>query len=157
KHLKQFRGRLMDGDQDDLVVRHRTDDLDDMFAVLRAEAARRLVEQKNVRRTDHIEPHVQPLPFPAGEPLFHRAADDRIAPFTQSEFDQLSFDSSGAIATRKVRRTDGGGKLEILFDGEMIIEGVVLRNIGDEMLERLEMRVKRLAVEQDFSLGWLKL
>ena len=45
KHLEQLRGRLMDRDEDDLVVRHRANDLDDVLAVLRAQAAGRLVEE----------------------------------------------------------------------------------------------------------------
>ena len=72
EHLEKLRGRLVDGDEDDLVVRHRADDLDDVLAVLRAEAACRFVEKENVRAGDHVQADVQPLALAAGERLFHR-------------------------------------------------------------------------------------
>ena len=66
----------MDRDDDDFVVRHRADDLDDVLGVLRGKAGGWLVKEVNVGRADHVEPDVEPFPFAAAERFFHRAADD---------------------------------------------------------------------------------
>ncbi len=65
KHLENLRARLVDGDDDDLVVRHPADDLDHMLGVLRGKAGCRFVEQVNVRHADHVETDIEPLAFAA--------------------------------------------------------------------------------------------
>src|SRR5260370_6951476 len=64
KHLKEFRAGLVNGDNDDLVVRHTANDLDHVFGVFRGEAGSRFVEKINVRHSDHIEPDVETFALP---------------------------------------------------------------------------------------------
>ena len=40
KHLEKLRARLVNGDEDDLVVRHPPDDLDNVFGIFRRKAAK---------------------------------------------------------------------------------------------------------------------
>ena len=117
----------------------------------------RLVEEVNVGRADHIEADVEAFAFAAAERLFHRAADDAVAPFAQAELDQFAFEAPRPIASREVRGADRGGELEIFPDRQVLIESVVLRDVTDVALERVEVVVKRLAVEQNLAAGRLQL
>ena len=89
--------------------------------------------------------------------FFTGAADHAVAPFAQTEFDQLALEAPSAIAAGKVRGTNGGGEFQIFVDGQVFIEGVVLRDVADVALELVEVRVERLAVEQDLAAGRLEL
>ncbi len=142
KHLENFRARLVNGDDDDLVVRHPADDLDDVLGVLRGEPGSRLVEEVNVGHADHIEADVEAFALAAAERLLLRAADDCVAAFAEAELDQLCLQAPGAIAPREVRGANRGGKLQVLPDGQMFVERVVLRNVTDVALERVEVRDK---------------
>ena len=62
-----------------------------------------------------------------------------------------------AIAPREMRRADGGGELQVFLDRQVLVEGVLLRDVADVALERVEILVERLAVEQDLALGRLEL
>ena len=68
-------------------------------------------KRKTSRRADHIEADVEPFALAAAERLFHRAADDAVAPLVQAELDELAFDAAGAVAPGKMRRADGRGEL----------------------------------------------
>jgi len=81
KHLEKFRARLVDRDDDDLVMGEGADDLDDVLGIFRRQTGRGLVEEVNVRRPNHIKADVEPFPFAAAQRFFHRAADDAVAPF----------------------------------------------------------------------------
>ena len=59
EHLEDFGARLVNADNNDLVVRHSADDLHDMLGVLRGEAGSRLIEKVNVRHAYHIEANVE--------------------------------------------------------------------------------------------------
>ena len=72
KHLEKFRARLVNGDDDDFVVRHRANDLDDVLGIFRAQPRGRLVEKINVRRTDHVEADVEPLSLAAAQRFLDR-------------------------------------------------------------------------------------
>ena len=117
----------------------------------------RLVKEVNVGRADHIEADVETFPLASAERLFHRAADDAVAPFAQAELDQFAFEAPGPVASREVRGADRGGKLEIFPDRQVFIESVVLWNVTDVTLERVEVVIKRLAVKQDLAAGRLQL
>ena len=54
-------------------------------------------------------------------------------------------------------RTDRSRKQQIFADREVLIEGVFLRHITDVALERVEVRIKRLSVQDDLAAGRLKL
>ena len=56
-----------------------------------------------------------------------------------------------------MRRADGGGELEVFLDRQVLVESVVLRDVTDVALERVEVFVERLAVEQDLAAGRLQL
>ena len=56
-----------------------------------------------------------------------------------------------------MRRTNRGGELQVLADGQMLIERVLLRNVTDVALQLIEIRIKRLAVEQNLAAGRLDL
>ncbi len=153
KHLENLRARLVNRDDDDFVVRHPADDLDDVLGILRGQAGGRLVEEVDVGRADHVEADVEALSLAAAERFFHRAADDAVAPFAQAELDQFAFEAPRPVAPREVRGANRGGKLEVFPDRQVLVEGVVLRNVTDVTLERVEVVVKRLAVEQDLRRG----
>ena len=67
KHLKNLRARLVNGDDDDLVMRHPTDDLHHVFRVLRGETRSRFIEQIHVRHADHIQPDVETFALAAAQ------------------------------------------------------------------------------------------
>ena len=58
---------------------------------------------------------------------------------------------------REVRGADRGRELEIFPDRQVLVESVVLRDVTDVTLERVEVVIKRLAVEQDLAAGGLQL
>ena len=99
KHLEKFRARLVNGDDDDLVVRHRPNDLEDVFGIFRAEARGRLVEKINVRRTDHVEADIESFAFTTAQHFPDRGPHDGIAPLAQTELDQLSFQAARPVAS----------------------------------------------------------
>ena len=76
---------------------------------------------------------------PPLERLLHRAADDAVAPLAQTELDQFSFQTPSAIAPREMRRTDRGGKLQVLANGQVLVEGIFLRDVTDVALQFVEI------------------
>src|SRR5262245_11511708 len=56
-----------------------------------------------------------------------------------------------------MRRTDRCRELQILTDGEVLVERILLRHVTDVLLQDIELSVKRLPVEQDFAAGRLEL
>ena len=146
KQLKQFRARLVNCDDDDFVVRHRANDLDDVLRVFRRKAGSRLVEQINVRHPDHIETNVESFALATAQRLLDRGADHGIAAFAESELDQFRFQSAHSIAPGQMRRTNRSRKLQILADGQMLVERVLLRNVTDVFLELVEVGIKRAAI-----------
>src|SRR5258708_17130275 len=56
-----------------------------------------------------------------------------------------------------MRCTDGRRELQILTNGEMLVESVLLRHVADVLLQNVEVSVKGLSVEQDFAPGRLEL
>src|ERR1039458_9476552 len=88
KHLEQFRARLMDRDDDDLVVRHATNDLDHVLGVFRRKAGSRFVEKVNVRHADHVEADVEPFALPAAQRLLYRTTDHSVATLAQAKSEE---------------------------------------------------------------------
>ena len=56
-----------------------------------------------------------------------------------------------------MRRADGGGKLQVFTDREMLVEGIFLRDVTDVALELVEVVVERAVIQEDLALGGLKL
>src|SRR3954470_21502968 len=56
-----------------------------------------------------------------------------------------------------MRRADRGGELEVLADGEVLVERVFLRDVTDVALEQIEIFVERPIVEEDLPLRRLEL
>ena len=56
-----------------------------------------------------------------------------------------------------MRRADGSGIFQIFFDGQMLVEGVVLGNVGYIFPEGFVVLVERALVEKHAALGWLEL
>src|SRR5437867_5627828 len=48
-------------------------------------------------------------------------------------------------------------ELQILANGKVFVECVLLRHVTDVLLQNVEVAVKRLAVEQNFAAAWLEL
>ena len=157
KHLKNTRGRLVDRHKHNFVVRHIADDLHDVLGILRAETTGGLIEKKDVGRTDHIEADVQALAFAAAEDFFFRRADNGCPAFVQAEFSEFAIDAAQAFATAEVRGADGGRVFQIFFDGEVFVEGIVLRNVGHVFPQGFVIFVERAFVEKDTALGWAEL
>ena len=89
--------------------------------------------------------------------LLLRAAHYCVAAFAETELDQLCLQTPGAIAPRQVRRANRRRKLQVLADGEMLVESVLLRHVTDVVLEHVEVRIKRLSVEENLAAGGLEL
>ena len=98
KQLEQFGARLVNGDDDDFVVRHRANDLDHVLGIFRRKSRSWLVEQINVRHSNHVEPDVEPFPFAAAQRFLDRGPDNGVAAFAQSELDQFGFQSPHSVA-----------------------------------------------------------
>ena len=94
---------------------------------------------------------VQALAFAAGERLFFYGADDDVAPFGEAEFDEAAVHAPLAVVVAEMRRADRGGVGEVFLDGEVVVERVVLRDVGDEAFEFVEVFVKLLAVEKHLA------
>src|SRR6476660_7618176 len=56
-----------------------------------------------------------------------------------------------------MRCTDRRSKLQILTNGEVLVERVLLRHVADVLLQNVEVSVKGLSVEQDFAARRLEL
>src|SRR6478672_1531723 len=56
-----------------------------------------------------------------------------------------------------VRCTDRRRELQILTNGEVLVERVLLRHVADVLLQNVEVSVEGLSVEQDFAARWLEL
>ena len=71
----------------------------------------------------------------------------------------INFASSRAIAVApgEMRRANRGCEMQVLADRQLLVECVLLRDVTDVALERVEVFVKRLAVQQDFAATRLKL
>ena len=50
--------------------------------------------------------------------------------------------------------SDGSRELQIFLNRELLVESIVLRNVGDVLQQRVEVVVKRSVVEQHFSGDW---
>ena len=55
----------MNGNNDDFVVRHRTNDFHDVLRIFGAQARGRFVKKINIRRPDHVETDVESFSFAA--------------------------------------------------------------------------------------------
>src|SRR5437899_11501753 len=56
-----------------------------------------------------------------------------------------------------MRRANRGRELQILADGQVFIERVLLRNVTDVTLELIEIRIKLLVIEQEVTASRLQL
>src|SRR2546430_11091888 len=56
-----------------------------------------------------------------------------------------------------MRCTDRRRELQILTNGEVLVEGVLLRHVADVLLQNVEVSVEGLPVEQDFAARRLEL
>jgi hypothetical protein len=56
-----------------------------------------------------------------------------------------------------MRCTDRRRELQILTNGEVLVESVLLRHVADVLLQNVEVSVKGLSIEQDFAARRLKL
>src|SRR5207237_1711617 len=54
-------------------------------------------------------------------------------------------------------RANRGRELQILADGQVFIERVLLRNVTDVTLELIEIRIKLLVIEQELTASRLQL
>ncbi len=46
---------------------------------------------------------------------------------------------------------ESGRKLHVFLDGQVVVECIVLRDVGEESFEGVEVLVEGLAVEKDFA------
>src|SRR5450755_356806 len=56
-----------------------------------------------------------------------------------------------------MRRTNCGRELQILADGQVLIERILLRDVTNVALEVVEVVVERLITEKDFAVARLQL
>src|ERR1044071_6540962 len=56
-----------------------------------------------------------------------------------------------------MRCTDRSGELQILTNGEVLVEGVLLRHVADVLFQDVKVSIKRLSVEQNVAARRLKL
>src|SRR5262249_1956855 len=56
-----------------------------------------------------------------------------------------------------MRCTDGSRELQILTNGQVLVERVLLRHVADVPFQNVEVSVEGLSVEQDFAARRLKL
>ena len=84
KHLEELRARLVNRNDDDLVVGECADDLDHVFGILRRKARGRLVEQVDVGGPNHVQPDVEPFPLAAAQRFFDRTPHNAVAALVQA-------------------------------------------------------------------------
>src|SRR6266404_7448207 len=56
-----------------------------------------------------------------------------------------------------MRRTNRGRELQILADGQMLVERVFLRNVADVFFELVQVRIERTAIQENLAASRLKL
>src|SRR5882757_7658856 len=61
KHLENLRTRLVNGNDDDFVVRHARNDFHYLLGIVGRETGSWSVKQINVRQTDQIQSDVEPF------------------------------------------------------------------------------------------------
>ena len=152
KHLEDFRSRLVNRDEDDLVVRHAADDLNDVLGILGRETAGGLVEEVHVGGTDHVEADIEAFAFAAGEGLFVGGSDDRAAAFVEAEFGQFAVDAPEAFAAGEMGGPEASGEVDVFLNGEVFIERVVLGDIGHVTAEAVVAAVERAPIKEDIAL-----
>ncbi len=71
----------------------------------------------------------------------------------------ISFPSSRRVRSRpgEMRRANGRRELQVLADGEVLVERVLLRDVADVALKHIEVFVKRAVVQEHLALRRLKL
>ena len=98
EHLEDLRGGLVDRHEDDLVVGHAADDLDDVLGILGREAAGRLVEEVDVGRADHVQADVETLALAPAEHLPLGSPDDLLAALVEAQLRKLAVDPALPLA-----------------------------------------------------------
>ena len=63
----------------------------------------------------------------------------------------FAFEPPRPVAPREMRRANRGRELEVFADRQMLVEGVLLRDVTEVTFERVEILVERLAVEQHLA------
>src|SRR4030095_8381352 len=71
--------------------------------------------------------------------------------------DQFCVQTPNAVALREMRCADRRREVQILTNGEVLVEGVLLRHIADVLFQNVEVSVEGLSIEQDFTAGRLEL
>ena len=92
---------------------------------------------------------------PPAERLLDCGSHHRVASLAQPELDQFSFQPATSIASRQMRGANRRRELQIFADSQMLIEGIVLRNVTEIALQLIEIGIKRLAIEQNLTAGGL--
>ena len=146
------RARLVDGDENDLVVRHPANDLDDVLGVLRRKPGGGLVHEVDVGDSHHVEPHVEAFALAAAQVFVLGVAGEAAAERGEAEFRELRIHAGVPLAAREVGGADRGGRGHVLAHGEQRVEGVVVGDERDERLQFLSVLVEAEAVEEDAAL-----
>ena len=64
------------------------------------------------------------------------------AALVEAEFRNLAIDTSQAFTPGEERGSDGRGKGEVLLNRELLVEGVVLGDVGDVLKQDIEVFIQ---------------
>ena len=131
EHLEETRARLVDRDDDDLVVGHAPDDVEHVLGILGGQAGGRFVEKVDIGDADDIHADVEALALAVRHGLAARVAGQAVAPFLQPEFGELGLDPAETLGAGEMGGADGGGGGDVLLDGEQRVEALLVGHEGD--------------------------
>ncbi len=117
---------------DDFLPGQRTQCFRDVFGVLRRQAGDGFVEQENLGAAAEVECQIQAAAFAAGEGFFARRAHSAAGEGLQSEFRENAVHATFVLGERERRAADGDGMAQVFADGELRVERLLLRHVGDE-------------------------
>ena len=84
-------------------------------------------------------------------------SDHKASAFIEAEFRQLAVDASHPLAATEVWGPNSGGKVEVFLNGEVLVERVVLGDVGDVFPKWFVVFVEGTVIEKHFALSWGKL
>ena len=86
-----------------------------------------------------------------------RGSHHIVAAFVEAEFRKLAVNAAKSRSAGEVGCSERCREVQVLLDSEVLVKGVVLRDVGDVFAKCFSICVKRASVKEDIALGRWKL
>ena len=130
KELEEAGAGLVDTDDDDLVVRQPTNQLQHVLGILGGQSRGRLIEEVDVGNPDHVQPRVEPLALATGEDFDLVVPGFLVPHFAQPQLGQLGVGPPFPIGIPEIRRPDRGRQIKVFLHREQGLDRFLVGNEG---------------------------